>query len=166
MFADQVVKAAIANGKAFIMLSGIPGSGKSQFAMSTKERLANFNITIIRRENYRLALTGDAKDLSREKEVSTAVYNDVENLLTDGSNVILDGLNLHSQFRENVVHVAKKYARTVGCVIFDYDFIDCVMRTREKNPDLEYRVMEKLFLRSKQQPPTMKEGFDYIIRME
>lgn len=98
--------------KTFILLSAIPGSGKSTWA--EQYRLTHENVFVVSSDAIRKELTGEFKNLTHEKEVWEKFseyinkYRDQENDVT----VIADSTNILNKFRifygQNVVGFDKK----------------------------------------------------------
>ena len=86
----------------FIMLMGIPGSGKSTWARQYVQR-CDASFLIISSDDVRKSLTGSVDDQSRNAEVWEVVLAKCQASLKAGRNVILDGTNTNTVKRRRFV---------------------------------------------------------------
>jgi predicted kinase len=103
----------------FVMI-GISGSGKSTYADLIYKRmvLKNEPVVIVRTDDIREELTGNASDQSKNAEVFKLAHKRLEESLAVGMSVIFDATNLSTDDRAPIIKVAKKYnARTVAIVM-------------------------------------------------
>jgi predicted kinase len=82
----------------FIMLLGIPGSGKSTWAKEFVFR-CDASYTIVSSDAVRQQITGNLNDQSKNSEVWDVVLNHCQGLLSNGKNVILDATNTSTDKR-------------------------------------------------------------------
>jgi predicted kinase len=82
----------------FIMLVGIPGSGKSTWAREYVFK-CDASFGVISSDEVRQQLTGDINDQSRNPEVWEIVLNQVQGALAAKRNVILDATNTRTDKR-------------------------------------------------------------------
>jgi predicted kinase len=76
----------------FVMLVGIPGSGKTTWAKKYVFQ-CDASFTIVSSDEVRTQLTGDLNDQSRNEEVWEIVFEHVRSALHNKRNVILDATN-------------------------------------------------------------------------
>lgn len=82
----------------FIMLMGIPGSGKSTWAKDYTFKI-DASFTIVSSDEIRKRIAGSVNDQSKNAEVWETVLNQVVGLLKQDRNVILDATNVRSDQR-------------------------------------------------------------------
>ena len=80
----------------FIMMIGIPGSGKSTWI---KENLEEEEYHIVCPDLIRKELTGDITDFSEDKKVWAIAKERVKEALEQGQNVVLDATNVNKGYR-------------------------------------------------------------------
>ena len=85
--------------KTFILLSAIPGSGKSTWA--EQYRLTHKNVFIVSSDNLRKELTGEFKNLDYDKEMWERFNSDILKYrdIQDDVTVIADSTNILNKFR-------------------------------------------------------------------
>lgn len=86
----------------FIMLMGIPGSGKSTWATQYVFK-CDASFKIISSDDIRRQVTGSINDQSRNAEVWEVVLNQVQGALRAGKNVILDATNTSAEKRRKFI---------------------------------------------------------------
>lgn len=86
----------------FIMLMGIPGSGKSTWAEQYVSRI-DASFTVVSSDAIRTQLTGSIDDQKRNDEVWSIVLNQVVGGLKNGRNIILDATNTRTDLRRTFV---------------------------------------------------------------
>lgn len=86
----------------FLMLIGIPGSGKSTWAREFVFR-CDASYTIVSSDTIRKTLTGDVNNQTKNSLVWDVVLNNCSGLLAQGRNVILDATNTNTDQRRSFV---------------------------------------------------------------
>jgi len=91
---------------ALVVVSGLPGSGKSTFS---RQLAARVPLAIVESDVLRQALFPKATHSAEESNrLFTAVHRVVEDLLRDGVPVVLDATNLQERHREHLYHIADR----------------------------------------------------------
>lgn len=89
---------------ALVVVSGLPGSGKSFFSRRLAERLSSIVLeSDLLRQKLFVAPTYSAEESSR---LFRACHNLIEELLEKGISIILDATNLSERNREVLYHIA------------------------------------------------------------
>ena len=85
--------------KRLIVLSGVPGSGKSYFSHTLKEKNSE-NVYIVSSDALRKEIAGDQRDLSHDKEVWEKYYR-LANIYSDNKDavVVLDSTHAKKIYR-------------------------------------------------------------------
>lgn len=146
------------NKPLFIMMSGIPGSGKSTKA---KEFAKFFDkIEILSSDNYREKITGNINDMSRDEEVFDALYKTMRKFLIEGKSVIYDATNINIKDRRRALEMI----RDINCYkishLMNVNFEECKKRNSQRDRVLPEEVLYKFLY--KFEVPTKLEGFDLI----
>lgn len=114
-----------------IVLSGVPGSGKSFFSQRFKEK-RNGHVYIVSSDEIRDKVAGNQQDLSQDKLVWKLFYGltRVYGMDEDGI-VILDATNSICKYRVSVVEPFRKLFSEIDLVAFDID--KDIVRYQNKN---------------------------------
>ena len=142
----------------FIMLVGIPGSGKSTYAQSLAKTK---NAVILSSDSLRQELFGDANDGTRNQELFQELNRRTIENLTNGVSVIYDATNINSKRRQSLL---KQLPKEVWkeCHYLCVDFRKCIMNDfsrKERNVGIE--VIKKMS--TSLQVPMHFEGWDNIV---
>jgi len=143
----------------FIMLIGLPASGKSTYARSK----ASDNVIVLSSDEIREQLSNGEYNKKINRQVFSTMNNLTIKYLNENKDVIYDATNLNNKDRKGILNRIKLETHNIHskAVFFDVDFDTCLkrndVRTENKVP---YQYM--LFYRNKIQKPTKDEGFDEI----
>jgi predicted kinase len=99
----------------FIMMIGIPGSGKSTIV---NDLAKEYNASVVCPDQIRKNLTGDISDQSRNNEVWSIAKQFINDALDGNINVILDATNTVSKYRKKFIEDLKpciKKAKIIEC---------------------------------------------------
>ena len=87
-----------------IIISGLPGTGKSYFSRKLAERLPS---VIVESDALRKGLfTSPSYSAEESRRLFSICHRLIEELLSDGISVILDATNLVERHRERLYHIA------------------------------------------------------------
>lgn len=99
-----------------VLLSGLPGTGKSYFAQELSRRLP---FVIVGSDRMRKALLPNPNyDRREHARVFAACHRVIEELLREGYRVIFDATNLNDKIRSGVYDIAKRTNSPLGLVWF------------------------------------------------
>lgn len=156
----------------FIMMCGLPGSGKSWEANNILNNLKlenkndpNYRCEILSSDKYREMLLGDENCQNNNQLVFNSLHKDLIYFLEQGYDVIYDATNTTLKSRLKVLKLLKdeclfdKIEKT--CCIVNTPFFICVDRDKSRNRQVGYHIVKK-FLHSFQCPQYF-EGWDYIV---
>ena len=135
--------------RTFILLSAIPGSGKSTWARTYAEE--HPNTFIVASDELRCKIAGSPQAFDHEEEVWDAFLNEINGYADqyEDCTVIADATNLRNQFREFYCKSTPKFDKHI-LVVFQIPFEICLkqnrMRTRSRIvPDLAMIQMFRTF---------------------
>ena len=129
--------------KRLIVLSGVPGSGKSYFSHTLKEKNSE-NVYIVSSDALRKEIAGDQRDLSHDKEVWEKYYR----LAKEYSNnkdtvVVLDSTHAKKIYRIDCIKPLKELYDQVDLICFKLDKELVIKQNRER----EFPIPEEALLR-------------------
>ena len=99
-----------------VVLSGLPGTGKSYFARQLARRLP---LAVVGSDRSRKALIADPKYTREEHiRVFSACHQVIEELLKQGRIVVFDATNLTEGFRQPLLNIARDQGIPILIILF------------------------------------------------
>ena len=148
----------------FVMLCGLPGSGKSRYAKSIQDALGH---KIVCPDSIRKEWYGDESIQGNGWAVFKEVFRRIVNHLRHGENVIFDATNISSRGRKDFLENLKKAMENSNIeIIYKIVMMDTALQTcLRRNSSRARKVPEEVILRMSRKfsPPTMAEGWDFIL---
>lgn len=140
----------------FVMMWGIPGSGKSTYI----EENLMLNHVVVSSDILREELYGDVNDMDHNTEVFEAMKKRTINTLKKGQNVVYDATNLSHKRRTALLNELKKIQCTkiIHCMIVPFSI--CLSRNSNRERTVPYMAMYKM--RCNTSIPYFYEGWDMI----
>lgn len=137
----------------FIMMVGLPGSGKSTIAKT-------YGMKIFSSDEYRERFFGDVNDQTHNDKVFSMLHNDIRECLREGESCILDATNVSRKSRKRMLDFISsvpcfKKAHVV-CPRLDTVFKQNDERDRKVPPDVIQRMLKQFEF------PQLFEGFDEV----
>lgn len=146
-----------------IILCGLPGSGKSQYAEKLWSTECTFgdgsDVVIHSSDAIRKELFGDAGSQENNALVFETMHKRVKEDLRKGNTVIYDATNITRKSRRGAINLALKYD-IVECHIIWAPVQVCVKRDEARERSVGKEVIDKMLRRW--QSPHKSEGFDTI----
>lgn len=145
-----------------IVLSGVPGSGKSYISLLLKERRKS-HLYIVSSDNLRAQIGGIQTNLSNEKLVWDMYYKLAKVYSLDKQGiVVLDSTNAKTEFRVDKVLPLKKSFNEVDLVVFKLDKITVMEQNLDRKYPIPSDALEKLIDNFEDIGEREKEFFDNI----
>lgn len=139
----------------FVMLCGLPGSGKSYEAKKYKETHLILSSDVLREE---LNIT------EQNKEAHNIVFNELNNRLInslkENKNVVYDATNLHSKYRINLINNISKFNPYKRIVVVATTFNQCVENNNNRKNKVPNDVITRMLRNFSM--PQYYEGWDEI----
>lgn len=140
----------------FVMLCGLPGSGKSHWAEKHKDEL---NAVIHSSDAIRLEM-GNINDQSKNDKVFQILHKRVKDDLKAGKNVIMDCTGLSRRNRIAFLNELNKISCSRICVLFATPFECCLANNLARDRHVPEDAMHRIYKRF--QTPWYSEGWDDI----
>lgn len=141
----------------FIMLVGLPGSGKTYITENYFSRARHISSDAIREEMW-----GDASDQRNGDKVFREMDKRTCSALEAGEDVVYDATNMNSRKRKAVVSMVKNVAPSAECICV---LVMCsIKECKRRQNDRDCKVPEEVIDRMARsfQVPFYNEGWDHI----
>ena len=142
------------NKPEFIMLVGLPGSGKSTFIKRYKEYKVHSS------DDIREELTGDANRQDINNLVFKTLHNRVKEDLLNGQSVIYDATNVSRKRRKAFLQELNNIPCWKYCLLIATPFEVCLERNSQRDRKVPYHVIERMY--KDFDIPWYTEGWDNI----
>lgn len=145
-----------------IVMSGVPGSGKSTRAkrMMQDDIKNGYEAVIYSADDIREELFGDASVQDDGYKVFKILEERVEAALKEGKRVYYDSTNRYSRGRKALVKKFKPFADKIICVRMNPPKEVAMDRNKSRSRVVPDDVMERYF--DSISMPSKKEGFDMV----
>lgn len=143
----------------FIMMIGLPSSGKSTVA----ERLSKtLNAKIFSSDNYRQYYLGDENDQTQNAKIFDLLHRDMKKWLSDGNSAIFDATNVSMKDRSRCLSNIPNNKDIVKIAyVVNTPIEECIKRDKDRERTVGKAVISKFEYRF--QFPQFFEGFDGIM---
>jgi predicted kinase len=141
-----------------IVLCGVPGSGKSTYAMN--KCTDDSNIVWLSSDVFREKLYGDANCQDNPGKVFEIMQREAVEALEKGFDVIYDATNITRKARAGILSAVPKYVQKC-CVVIWAPIDICIERDKARKRTVGKEVIDKMLKRF--EAPFYDEGFDAIM---
>jgi len=141
----------------FIMMCGLPGSGKSTYA---KKNFVGENIVYLSSDELREELLGDENNQEENNKVFEEMERRTISALKSGKSVVYDACNTSYKKRMHLLKQIKRYGARKVCVVVYTDLEDCYKRNAKRKRQVPTWAIDKM-LKSFYFPQYF-EGWDEI----
>jgi len=146
-----------------IVLSGVPGSGKSYFS-NTLKKVKGSHVYVVSSDSIRTLITGIQTDLSQDELVWAFFYNFAKVFALDKDGiVILDATNYSSEKRINSIRDIKPLFSEVDLVTFNIDQQVVSNQNLQREFPIPPEVLDKFFEIFEKPTKEDEEFFDRIL---
>jgi predicted kinase len=143
------------NRPTFVMLVGLPGSGKSTLIEKEYSNFCVHSSDAIREE-----LSGDVNNQDINKQVFDTLHKRVKADLSIGKNVVYDATNISWKRRKAFLQELSSIPCWKDCVLMATPFEVCVQRNNDRDRKVPYFVIERMYKNF--DIPWYNEGWDSI----
>lgn len=140
----------------FIMLVGIPASGKSTYANRLKENGYHIHSS----DDVRVELSSDVNSQNINEKVFATLHKRIKNDLENGISCVYDATNMRMKRRISFLNEIKKYHCKKKCMLFVTPVGICKERNRKRERKVPCHVFDKMLKQF--QCPYYYEGWDEI----
>lgn len=141
----------------FIMLVGIPASGKSTYAHELEKQGYHIHSS----DAIRKELTGDSNSQNINNKVFEILHKRIKDDLEVGKSCVYDATNMSMKRRIAFLSEIKKYDCRKKCIVFFIDPEICRERNKKRERKVPDYVIEKMLRQF--QCPYFYEGWDEIV---
>ena len=126
----------------FIMMVGLPGSGKSTYAKKLSDKI---QITIYSSDSIREELFGDENCQTDNNEVFETLHKRVKDRLKNKENVVYDATNISSKRRRAFLSELKNIPCYKKCIIMATPFDECCRRNNLRDRSVPPEVIVQMY---------------------
>ena len=145
------------NKPTFIMMVGLPCSGKSTYAKELSEK---YNAVIHSSDALREELTGDINNQDNNELVFQTLHKRIKEDLQNGTSCIYDACQVSRKSRMSFLQQLNKIPCRKICVLMATRYRYCIERGRTRERTVPGYVIERMH--KKFDPPYWYEGWDDI----
>lgn len=150
----------MSSGHAYIGI-GLPGSGKTTYL---RKFAAGIGAVYICADDVRAELYGDSRIQTDPEKVWTEVRRRATKALMKGRDVVIDGTHAKLRDRQNTLRACRSAVWIEG-IWCQAPFRVCLARNQCRNRVVPYASMRRMRNQLYRTPPSTKEGFDRINRV-
>jgi predicted kinase len=139
----------------FVMMVGLPGSGKSYFANNMK------GFKVFSSDALRKELWGSEEAQGDNNIIFNTLHKRIKETLQAGESCVLDATNLNSKKRKNFLSTLNGIACEKRCEVIATSIDKCLEMNRSRDRFVPEEVIYRM--RSQFEFPIMSEGWDMIV---
>lgn len=144
----------------FIVMVGLPGSGKSRRA-NTLAEIKGINAVVLSSDAYRESMLGSETDNTDNEKIFKALYRDARDYIASGRSVIIDATNVTMKNRRKALNAINGLNALKIAFVMNIPFDVCQFRNLGRERTLPSEVLEKFL--NMFEVPMKFEGFDEIL---
>ena len=129
-----------------IVLSGVPGSGKSYISLLIKDRMKNGHVYVVSSDTLRTQIAGSQKNFDYEDLMWNMYYEMAKTYSLDKDGiVILDSTNSLRMYRIDKIKPLKSLFGEIDLVTFELDKLTVMRQNMEREFPIPSDALERLF---------------------
>ena len=129
-----------------IVLSGVPGSGKSYISLLIKDRMKNGHVYVVSSDTLRTQIAGSQKNFDYEELMWNMYYEMAKTYSLDKDGiVILDSTNSLRMYRIDKVKPLKTLFGEIDLVTFELDKLTVMRQNMEREFPIPSDALERLY---------------------
>ena len=141
----------------FIMMVGLPASGKSTYAEELAKR---YDANIHSSDSIREELSGDINNQNINDLVFKTLHSRIKEDLTNGKSCIYDATNINYKRRMAFLNELNKITCEKHCYFIATPYTQCLHNNAQRERKVPLDVIERMYRHF--DPPYYYEGWDYI----
>lgn len=141
----------------FIMLCGLPASGKSALT----GRFVADGYKVFSSDEYRGKLLGDVNAQDDNNLVFTTMHKDIEECMKTGQDLVYDACNISAKRRKAYLETIKKYDYIKTCIVVATTYEKCLERNRLREREIPELVIKRMY--ESFHAPYYNEGWDEVV---
>ena len=141
----------------FIMLVGLPASGKSTYA---QELAKEYNSTVFSSDALRAELWGDESIQGDNTKLFTELHRRIKDCLREGNSVTYDATNINYKQRMAFLAELKNIPCFKRCIVMATPYEECLKRNAQRERKVPVHVIERMYRQF--DIPWYHEGWDDI----
>lgn len=145
------------NEPIFIMMCGLPGSGKSTYAKKISKK---YNATIHSSDALRKELTGDINNQNNNELVFQTLQKRIKEDLKNGKNCIYDACQITRKNRMSFLQQLNKIPCKKICILMATVYWECLARNQKRERTISDHIIKNMYMRF--DPPYWYEGWNDI----
>ena len=130
------------NSLYFIMMIGLPGSGKSTYC---KEVAKKYNANIYSSDSIREELSGDINNQKINELVFKTLHRRVKEDLLNGKSCIYDATNINYKRRAAFLQELNKISCEKICILMATPYEECIRRNSIRGRKVPEEVIERMY---------------------
>lgn len=149
-----------------MLLVGPPASGKSTLAAALVAAGEVAEDDVLSTDAYRVLLTGDALDTSRDRQVWSLLRRELVPRMAEGRTTVVDATNLFPRRRARHLRVAAEHGRPVVAIRFDVAIGELLARNEARGrgvPPGGLVGMAVHMVRHVRDEALLEEGIDVVL---
>jgi len=144
----------------FIILVGLPGSGKTTWR---KRKVAQgYKGVVINPDDIRKTVFGVYFDPKKEHDVWEHIYRELRRALLQGENICFDATNVRKRRRQTLIRIGHEYNAYVEAIYFKVPSEVALKRNVKRLADTRVPLGIMVRMIKNFQPPELSEGFDSV----
>lgn len=141
----------------FLMLVGLPGSGKST---KGKELVEKYNATVFSSDALREEMFGDINAQEHNQELFIELHKRIKDCLRNGKSAIYDACNISYKRRMAFLQELKNIPCTKICILMATPYEECLRRNITRERQVPEHIIKRMYFSFN--IPYIYEGWDDV----